>query len=45
LTKFNYIDPDLLFGVLYLYDMIDYYFLMAMGDIVDAHLQPIEEIT
>jgi len=25
--------------------MIDYYFLMAMGDIVDAHLQPIEEIT
>jgi hypothetical protein len=25
--------------------MIDYYFLMAMGDVVDAHLQPIEEIT
>jgi len=25
--------------------MIDYYFLMAMGDVVDTHLQPIEEIT
>jgi len=25
--------------------MIDYYFLMAMGDVVDAHLRPIEEIT
>jgi len=25
--------------------MIDYYFLMAMGDVIDTHLQPIEEIT